>query len=383
MSEEQKDVDAPSENNFLSLSDEEIMKMGSPESFTPVKVEEEDPNTDTTTTDAVVNNDTTTTTETVETTTPATDAVGGLPPTNPAGGVVETGTSTTKEIPVETNKDPIDYKAEYEKLMAPFKANGREVAPKSVSDVVSLMQMGANYNKKMEAMKPNLKIIKLLENNGLLNEEKISFLIDLDKKSPEAINKLVNDSGINPLDFDSDKASSYRPQTHRVDDREIDLDTVLDEIQGSAGYSRTLEVLGKEWDAPSKQVIASTPQLVKVINDHIQSGIYDVITTEIERERMFGRLKGLSNIEAYRQVGDALQSRGGFNHLDQSRMTTTAPKVVEVVAPRPKADTNALNEKRRAAGTTQTKTVVALPNNINPLAMSDDEFKKFASQQKY
>ena len=89
-----------------------------------------------------------------------------------------------------------DYKAEYLRLLAPFKANGKEIAVSTVDDAISLMQMGANYNKKMAGLKPSLKMLKLLENSGLLSEEKISYLIDLEKKNPAAINKLIKDSGI-------------------------------------------------------------------------------------------------------------------------------------------------------------------------------------------
>ena len=114
----------------------------------------------------------------------------------------------SKEVVTE-----IDYKKEYERLTASFKANGKDISVANVDEAISLMQMGANYNKKMAALKPNLKLLKLLENNKLLDESKISYLIDLDKKNPEAITKLLKDSGIDPLDVDVNKESEYRPKT--------------------------------------------------------------------------------------------------------------------------------------------------------------------------
>jgi len=117
----------------------------------------------------------------------------------------------TEEKADESEKKPdeaaVDFEAEYKRLLTPFKANGREIAVKSVDDAIALMQMGANYNKKMAALKPNLKLMKMLENNGLLSEDKIGFLIDLEKKNPAAINKLVKDSGIDPMDLDAEKVS--------------------------------------------------------------------------------------------------------------------------------------------------------------------------------
>lgn len=282
----------------------------------------------------------------------------------------------------KVEESTVDYKAEYERLLAPFKANGRDISVKSVDDAITLMQMGANYNKKMAALKPNLALMKLLENNGLMSEEKISFLIDLEKKNPDAINKLIKDSGIDPMDLDAEKASGYKPNIQRVDDREIELDSVLDEIQETPSYNRTLEIVSKEWDAKSKQTIANAPQLLKVINSHVQSGIYDLISQELERERMFGRLNGLSDIDAYRQVGDAIQARGGFDHLGRQGQQA-APQPV-VVQPKPKvAQDDKIKEKKRAASPSKPVAASQTPTDFNPLSLSDEEFSKVANKHFY
>lgn len=277
-----------------------------------------------------------------------------------------------------TEGEAIDYKAEYERLMAPFKANGRDIQVKSVEDAVSLMQMGANYNKKMAALKPNLKLLKMLENSGLLSEEKLSYLIDLDKKNPAAITKLVKDSGLDPLDIDTEKAGGYKPNTYTVDDRELALDSVLEEILDTPSYNRTLDVVTNKWDAPSKRVVAENPQLLKVINSHIDMGIYDLISKEVESERLFGRLSGISDLEAYRQVGDAIQARGGFAHLGRQEQKT--PNAPVVVAPKPKkAEDPKVREQRRAASTTKPAAPSVTPAEFNPLSMSDEEFSKAAT----
>ena len=295
------------------------------------------------------------------------------------GGEAPAEELTEKPETAEAETPAIDFEAEYKRLLAPFRANGREVKVESVDDALALMQMGANYNKKMAALKPNIKLMKMLENNGLLSEEKLSFLIDLDKKSPEAISKLVKDSGLDLMDLDTEKAGEYKPKIHSVDDREVELDTVLDEIQETPTYTQTLEIVSKKWDGASKQTVANSPQLLKVINDHVASGIYSMISEEVERERLFGRLNNLSDIEAYRQVGDAIQARGGFNHLVPNQGKPAAPKIV--VQPKPKASTeDKLNEKRRAASSTKPANTssASADAGINPLGLSDEEFSKLA-----
>ena len=296
-------------------------------------------------------------------------------PTNPTGDDVESTTEAAEEP--EKDTQITDAEAQLKKLLAPFKANGREITIKSVDDAVALMQMGANYNKKMAALKPNLKLLKLLENNGLLDAQKLSYLIDLEKKDPKAITKLVKDSGMDPLDLSSDEESAYKPTVQTVDDRELELDAVLDELQGTESYSRTLKIVSQEWDGKSKQVIADTPQLLKVINSHVQSGIYDLISNEIESERTFGRLQGLSDLEAYRQVGDRLNEVGAFNHLVQQNPRQQTPKQPVIVPPKPKmGNDDKLREKRRAASATQAASPSKAQTEFNPLSLSDDEFAK-------
>lgn len=370
-------INAPAQGDYLGMSDAEIMNAAPPsmEVVEPASVTEE-----------------TAALEVVE----EEDKEENEDSAAPEGAADEAGDEGDKEAEEDdeessvkkeekpANEDAgtaLDYEAEYKRLLAPFKANGREISVKSVDDAVVLMQMGANYNKKMAALKPNLKLMKLLENNGLLSEEKISFLIDVEKKNPDAINKLVQESGLNPMDFDADKVSEYKPKIHSVDDREIDLDTVLDEIQDTPTYNQTLEIVSKKWDGASKQTVANSPQLLKVINDHVANGIYSMITEEVERERVFGRLNGLSDIEAYRQVGDAIQARGGFNDVvNTAAKTNRAPVVVQ---PKPKVvDESKLNEKRRAASSTKlANTATATNQDFNPLSLSDEEFTKIAANR--
>jgi len=273
------------------------------------------------------------------------------------------------------DRSEVDYKTEYEKVFAPFKANGKDISVKSAEDAISLMQMGANYNKKMAALKPNLKLLKMLEKHELLDESKLSYLIDLDKKNPEAINKLVKDSGLDPMDFDAEKASEYKPKTYTVDEREMELDTVLGDLKDTPAYTRTLEVVGNKWDGASRQVIADAPQLLKVINGHITSGVYDIISTQVDQDRTFGRLDGLTDIEAYRKVGDAIQARGGFDHLGLSQGKQT-PKGTIVTPPKPKVDSVELRDKKRAASSTKPAAAKSEAKEFNPLAMSDEEFSK-------
>lgn len=283
-----------------------------------------------------------------------------------------------EESTEEEDSSEVDYKAEYERIMQPFKANGKEMKVDNVDDAIQLMQMGANYTKKMAALKPNLKMLKMLENNELLSEEKLGFYIDLEKKDPAAIKKLLKDSDIDPMELDLEEKSEYKPSNHTVDDRQVDLDMALEDIKDTPTYSKTIGIVSNKWDGQSKQAIYENPQLLNVINDHVSSGVYDVINSEIERERTLGRLTGISDLEAYRQIGDTIQERGGFDHLftDKDKQTQKQPVKRKVAQPKGKKEDPKVKAKRRAASPNRTSPDKAPNQDYNPLSLSDDEFEK-------
>jgi len=265
----------------------------------------------------------------------------------------------------------VDYEAEYKRMLAPFRANGKELQVNNVDDAIALMQMGANYNKKLASLKPSLKIVKMLDNNDLLDEAKLSYLIDLSKKDPKAITKLVTESDLDPLDIDPESAEDYKPAAYTVDDKELELDGILDEIRETDSYAKTLDIVGNKWDESSKQVLLESPEIIRVINDHVGNGVYDQVARVIESERMLGRLQGLTDIQAYKQVGDALSANGNFNN----QAPTAARKVVKPTK-KVKSDPKLISRKKAAASTRGNTKGNSLPNDFNPLSMSDEEISK-------
>lgn len=286
------------------------------------------------------------------------------------------------DAPAEAGDKPSDVNAEAElaRIMAPFKANGRDIQVKNVDEAIRLMQMGANYNKKMEGLKPSMKILKMLDNNQLLDEQKLSFLIDISKKDPAAIQQLLRDSGIDPLSLDPDNAPKYAPGDHAVSDKEVELDSVLDEVHASATGQRTIQTV-TAWDEHSKRILAENPQLISTINTMMANGIYDQIADEVERRKVLGDLKNLSALDAIKLVGDELQAKG-LLQATATAPTAAAPSTPEPVATRVKAPAAETDTERaakaRAAGTTKSTTNVA-KQEFNPLAMSDEEFEKMSS----
>jgi hypothetical protein len=276
----------------------------------------------------------------------------------------------------ETVQEEVDFKAAYERIMS-FKANGKNVVLKNIDEAVTLMQMGANYTRRMQELQPHRKIVTMLANNDLLDEGKLSFLIDLDRKNPEAIKKLVKDAGIDPMDIDTDAETAYLPGSHAVSDEEVSFRERMGELSSTPEGKETISTL-HQWDDASKQALWKDPTIMSVIHEQKQSGVYDLIADEVDRRRTLGQIPvNTPFLQAYQQVGDDLvaQAKGqGGGQSDPDPAGEKSPQVVAHRAATPKP-TVTNDDKVKAASPTKagSKKAEAV---VNPLAMSDDAFLK-------
>jgi len=279
----------------------------------------------------------------------------------------------TKEDTPETKE--FDYESAYKKVSEPFRANGIDIKVDDPEDIVRLMQMGANYQKKMSQLKPHLKIIKMLENNDLLKPEQLNNLIDVFKKDPKAIAKLVKESSLDPLDIDKDAPSDYEPNDYSVSDGEIELDQVLEDIKDTDTFNRTINVLTKSWDAASKQTISEHPEIIKVINSHMANGVFDKVDAVLQRDKALGKTEGLPDVEAYKQIADYMFKNGELHTKNPEDKSKVSSKMTEV-----QEQANAdRNKKRKAVAPVKQTTTKKAPTDDNFLGLSDEEFmKKYA-----
>jgi hypothetical protein len=207
------------------------------------------------------------------------------------------------------------------------------------------MQMGVDYSRKMEAMKPYQKVLKTLERNDLLDIEKVNFMIDLDKKDPEAIKKFLKDSNIDPMDIDLEDNTGYQPTDHSPSDKELAVDSVIDGIRGTASFDTTVKVITEDWDTASRQLLLDEPDVIRIINDHVEAGIYDQITERLQDERVFGKHAGLSDLVAYKAVGDAMFDEGAFGDPGTPTPPTPTPPAA---APQDEQDPKGSDESETA-----------------------------------
>jgi hypothetical protein len=266
----------------------------------------------------------------------------------------------------------IDYEAAYKRIMAPFKASKRMMQVDNIDDAIALMQKGADYHNKMKTLSPNLKIVSTLEKEGLLDQSKLNNLIDLSKKDPKAIAQLIKDSGIDPLDIDTDEEVTYKPNNYSVSDKEFKINQAIDDIRDTPSFDKTINILAKEWDNESKNLISDNPEIISIINDHVFNGVFDKVQSVVDTERALGRLQ-VPDVVAYRQVAEHLQSQGALSNQQES----VRPPPASV--PKTKAQDPAVVQQKRKAAAGTRKTAGKTDNaSANYLDMTDEEFMKLA-----
>lgn len=284
--------------------------------------------------------------------------------------------SEKKPVAETTTETPPSYEELYKKIMAPFKANGKMIDLKDPAEAIQLMQMGANYTRKLQELQPHRKMLMMLQNNGLLDENKLSFLIDLDKRNPEAIKKLVKEAGIDPLDIDTSIEPAYQTGNHKVTDAEANFRQVLDEIGSTLDGKVTIQAINDGWDQASKEVLWKQPELIATMHNQREAGVYQIVVDEIQRQRTLGTLPtNVTFIDAYRIVGDKLLETDAFDHLPAIKQLKPQKPAV-VVATRTANTKPAAVNGDKASAASPSRSTPRTATTVNPLSMSDEEFLK-------
>mgnify|MGYP003583915500 FL=1 len=272
--------------------------------------------------------------------------------------------NTDKE-PTKVDNQEVDYKSIYEQVFKPFKANGKEITPKTVEDVISLMQMGANYTKKMQLMAPMKKVVQSLD-NAKIDEQELNFLIDVSKGDKEAIKQLLIKHKIDPLEIDLDGDNTYSPKNNIASDEDVEFNDTLMDIHDS--LPKIQEILNKTWDDNSKKAILKDPRLMRALHEEVQMGRFDEVQKRLETEKTFGRYRGISDVDAYIDL---------VSKMEQERMKTK----IQPETPIRTESTKKIPDKSKAAPTKgKTSKSSSSLTAKDLLSMSDDEFNKLSER---
>lgn len=283
------------------------------------------------------------------------------------------------EDPAVVQAAALDF---YKKVSAPFKADGKDIQVRNPEDAIRLMQMGVNYGRRMHEMKPMRAQAEMLKSVGLDDPVKLNHMIEVMKGKPEAIQKLLKDAKIDPIDIDVTKTTDYKPANHAVDPKTMAFREAIEATLAQDGGSELIRDINTTWDDTSKEALRDQPVIFQNLLDQRRSGIYEKVKTELNYQRTLGYLTGVPFVQAYHQVATAMQKAGVFGPV------TTTPKQNQVQSQQP-LDTGTRKAVTQTPGTpapnlssTQQPRAVPSPAGGQPKqepdywAMSDEDFLK-------
>lgn len=276
----------------------------------------------------------------------------------------------------------------YSKITAPFKADGKDFSVRSVDDAIRLMQQGVNYSRRMQELKPMKNLHRVLQDHGLTDMNKISFLIDVSKGDKTAITKLLKDNNLDPMDLDISADSGYQAKSYAGNPQDNAFRDALENTISTPDGQALVGDIHKSWDDSSKARLRENPGILGNLMDMKQSGVYDKIVAELNYQRGLGYLTDVPYLQAFDQVGEAMKNAGVFNkapqpapaaapmgHLQsntQQQVQPVASGARKVTAPKNTAPNPHLSS------TPPSKQTNTGNGNVNFDSMSDEDFLKMA-----
>ena len=301
-----------------------------------------------------------------------------------------------KQIPTDTQTpedinslgsevvQPLNAEDFVKQVTSEFTANGRQVRVEKPEDIVRLMQMGMNYNKKMEAIKPNMGLIKTLKEHGLDNPETLQFLIDLKKHDKTAIAKLLKDAEVDTYDLPDLEETPYTSQTAIISNQQAEFESVLADLNQLPKGTDLIQSLGRSetWDDDSLEFFRTQPEALYHLYNDKNSGLYDEVIRIIDVDKSLGRIPQTwlekPFVELYEFVASSLSQQQ--QQVPTSQSPNPLNQQPKIVGHNLQTQTQVRNQPTapKTAGVTHTgSTQNILADVPDFLAMTDEQFEAF------
>lgn len=283
----------------------------------------------------------------------------------------EPNTGSTEGVPAEPSlegqTDTTELSAEEfrDLLTKPFKASGREVVFKDPQDILRLMQQGFDYQKKMAGFKPQKRIIKTLEQHGLLDEAKLNQLIELSQGKPEAVAQFLKDRNIDTFELPDVEEKPHQYGNYMVNEQQVEFEEKVNELRGTQYGNAVLNFVNSLPDQDFTTVFNNQ----KILDDlafHAQSGLLDDALNQLAADRAVGKVpSNMTPLDAYNAISGYLYQQ------NQAKYNPNQPRVVG----------NNLQTEPQQQRPVSPKASAGIPNNHEATQVQQRELSEAELQQ--
>jgi hypothetical protein len=270
------------------------------------------------------------------------------PEVEPEGEVEEPG-EPKPEAEGETGKEEV---AEAESGNRVFSANGQkfEFSQEEINaQFEGVFGKAMDYTQKMQKIAPYRKMISALEEEKV-SQEDLNVALDALKGDKGALKSLMEKSGVDAFDLDTkSEEAPYEAKDYGKTEFQQEMQSITEAISKDKEYPVTVNVIDKEWDTSSRDLLADNPSMISGLHQDIKSGVYDKVAPLAAKMKVLdGNTK--SDLEYYILAGEQ-----AFPQQDASAQP--APEKVPATQDAGQKFDKASSEagKRRAASSTRAR----------------------------
>ena len=289
------------------------------------------------------------------------------------------------DVDDEPSSDEADEDDEEEQPVQSYKfrANGKDYEFSSeeiVDQFPKIFGQAMDYTKKMQTIKPWRKTIDAIE-SAELNHDDVSLMIDVLKGDKDAITEVLKRTGTDTLELDTETESKYVAKDYGRDDSALAIKDIVDDISQDIEYKTTHNVLSKQWDESSWNVMAQNPEMIRLLHTDVKSGMYDTLQPLAEKLKVYDGAKK-SDLDYYKEAAQQHFAQTAEQEAYEERMAEKQAKREAAEAEKARlAEVKAKSQKRTATKQASVKRKAAAPTKsaasrdvIDYLDDSDEAF---------
>lgn len=261
-------------------------------------------------------------------------------------------------------------------LTAPLKAAGHEFTLEDPNQIRELVSKGLDYTRKMQQISHLRGIGEILREHDMLDPEKLAYAVDLANHKPEAIARLIKESGVDTYELGDDVADSYQATPANIEGKakEVTVREIVEQYKDDENFNSVFNE-ARQWDNESQVTLVNNPEVLHLLAAHANNGVYKQVMAKVIQERAItGTTEPI--LQHYNRVGQAMFATENDGGNAQAPQKQAPAKSERVVIKRKSVDEATRRKALAPTASTKTKTKsLKITSAADIYNMPEDEFK--------
>lgn len=261
-------------------------------------------------------------------------------------------------------------------LTAPLKAAGHEFTLEDPNQIRELVSKGLDYTRKMQQISHLRGIGEILREHDMLDPVKLSYAVDLVNHKPEAIARLIKESGVDTFELGDDVADSYQATPANIEGKakEVTVREIVEQYKDDDNFNAVFNE-ARQWDNESQVTLVNNPEVLHLLAIHANNGVYKQVMSKVIQERAItGTTEPI--LQHYNRVGQAMFAAENDGGNAQATQKQAPAKTERVVIKRKSVDEASRRKALAPTASTKTKTKsLKITSAADIFNMPEDEFK--------